>query len=776
MNNPMRLISKSITAALISCAFSAGWAANTIAPQNGNWIISEELGGKPGRGMGIDVQDGVFLMQLYNYNKDGSATFHMATGAVVDNKVDLPLKKYKGGPYFGSGRRDGVEAEDAGNVKIEFTSRTTAIIQLPGEEPKQMQRFNYEGTPEDQWSDPAFVERWAMVAMDADGNPSTTFFADTAIGSQMALVPNMAAGWPYKSSSKFTVHTLDLATPNKHGFMECDYLGSNMEFSCVGEQVDTSSGSAVRKPIKLVMQRSLDDLQGTLTLDGSDTKVMGARVEQTAYAVEENRVVTRAHFRRNSLPEAGTWIINNEITGKAGRGISLDLQKPVGSKHLLFMPIYNYDEKGNATFHIGMATHSPSSVNPSLPAIPVTKYKGGRYLGGPAQDGVEDVYVGPEQITFNTTATGLLQFPKEDPVNFKRFYFGIDQDRIESLVGTWALVPHAGAVKHRILHLKKTSSGVVQDKDAGYTCTVNYWLDLRFVCEPQTVTADQQRIRLGAGFYGAARAILGDGGSLPDSSPELTAIRITDAKGNFVQGGPLYPVDDEGSNPGNGEAAAPTAQIATVSGAVEGGTVTLEGSGKAAAGKRLTYKWTLSSVPAGSKAELASADTINPSFVADKPGSYQITLVVNDGSKESAPAKLTITVMPKDGIRLLRDDDSAASGQALSWPYTASSEISASVACVGGCTNTYKIAQYKLQVNGADYTVANLTATNLTSGSSVAASFEGLSEGQVVTADKPVSFALRSAFTNGKTVNLKFSFTIKETGETFSYTTVFKTN
>ncbi len=305
---------------------------------------------------------------------------------------------------------------------------------------------------------------------------------------------------------------------------------------------------------------------------------------------------------------------------------------------------------------------------------------------------------------------------------------------------------------------------------------MNYWLDLRFVCEPQTVTADQQRIRLGAGFYGAARAILGDGGSLPDSSPELTAIRITDAKGNFVQGGPLYPVDDEGSNPGNGEAAAPTAQIATVSGAVEGGTVTLEGSGKAAAGKRLTYKWTLSSVPAGSKAELASADTISPSFVADKPGSYQITLVVNDGSKESAPAKLTITVMPKDGIRLLRDDDSAASGQALSWPYTASSEISASVACVGGCTNTYKIAQYKLQVNGADYTVANLTATNLTSGSSVAASFEGLSEGQVVTADKPVSFALRSAFTNGKTVNLKFSFTIKETGETFSYTTVFKTN
>lgn len=772
----MRLISKSITAALISCAVSAGWAANTIAPQNGNWIIADELGGKPGRGMGIDVQDGIFLMQLYNYNKDGSATFHMATGPVVDNKVDTPLKKYKDGPYFGGGRRDGVEAEDAGNVKIEFTSRTTAMIQLPGEEAKLMHRFNYESTPEDQWSDPAFVERWAMVAMDADGNPTTTFFADTGVGSQMAMSPDMAAGWPYKSSSKFTVHTLDVGSPKVHGFMECEYLGSNLEFSCVGEQIDTSSGSSVRKPISLVMQRSIDDLQGTLTLNGNDTKVIGARVEQTSYAMEQNKVVTTAYFRRNSLPEAGTWIVSSEVTGKAGRGISLDLQKVVGAKHMLFMPIYNYDEKGNATFHIGMAIHSPSAVNPTLPAIPVMKYKGGRYLGGPAQDGVEDVYFGPAQVTFNTTATGLVHFPKEDPVSFKRFYFGINQDRVESLVGTWALVPHGGAVKHRILHLKKTASGVVEDKAAGYTCTVSYWLDQRFVCEPKTLTSDQQRIRLGAGYYGAARAILGDGGSLPDSTPELTAIRIADGQGNLVQGGPLYPVDDEGSNPGNGEAAAPTAQIGAVTSAVEGSTVTLEGSGKAAPGKRLTYKWALNSAPAGSVAQLTSADTINPSFVADKAGSYVITLVVNDGSKDSAAAKVTVTAIAKDGIRLLLDDDSSASGKALSWPYTGSSEISANVACVGACDTTYKITQYKLQVNGADYTIANLKATNLTTGSNVKASFEGLSEGQVIASDKPVSFALRSAYTSGKSVNLSFSFTIKETGQSFNYTSTFKTN
>ena len=143
----MRPFTKSTTAALISCAFSAGWAANTITPQNGNWIITNELTGKPGRGMGIDVQDGIFLMQLYNYNKDGSATFHMATGPVVDNKVVAALKQYKDGPSFGGTPKNGTEAADAGNVEIEFTSRTTATIKLPGEKIKRMQRFNYESMP-----------------------------------------------------------------------------------------------------------------------------------------------------------------------------------------------------------------------------------------------------------------------------------------------------------------------------------------------------------------------------------------------------------------------------------------------------------------------------------------------------------------------------------------------------------------------------------------------------------------------------------------------------
>src|SRR5215472_412150 len=60
-------------------------------------------------------------------------------------------------------------------------------------------------------------------------------------------------------------------------------------------------------------------------------------------------------------------------------------------------------------------------------------------------------------------------------------------------------------------------------------------------------------------------------------------------------------------------------------------------------GDRLTYHWTLSMRPAGSAAALDSATSVNPSFVADKPGSYQAQLIVNDGHADSAPSMVTIS-------------------------------------------------------------------------------------------------------------------------------------
>jgi hypothetical protein len=77
---------------------------------------------------------------------------------------------------------------------------------------------------------------------------------------------------------------------------------------------------------------------------------------------------------------------------------------------------------------------------------------------------------------------------------------------------------------------------------------------------------------------------------------------------------------------------------------VLGNVARLNGSGSSDANDdRLTYRWTLSTRPAGSSATLVDATLAQPSFRADAIGLYVATLVVNDGTVDSAPASVTVT-------------------------------------------------------------------------------------------------------------------------------------
>src|ERR1039458_3030964 len=60
-------------------------------------------------------------------------------------------------------------------------------------------------------------------------------------------------------------------------------------------------------------------------------------------------------------------------------------------------------------------------------------------------------------------------------------------------------------------------------------------------------------------------------------------------------------------------------------------------------GNPLTYQWSLVGLPSGSLATLTGANTVSPSFTVDKPGTYQIRLIVNDGVNDSSPAFVTVT-------------------------------------------------------------------------------------------------------------------------------------
>ena len=197
-------------------------------------------------------------------------------------------------------------------------------------------------------------------------------------------------------------------------------------------------------------------------------------------------------------------------------------------------------------------------------------------------------------------------------------------------------------------------------------------------------------------------------------------------------------------------------------------------------GDPLTYLWGITSKPEGSAAKLSSDTAIRPNFVADKAGDYVVSLVVNDGKQESKPTTTTITAAEVAQSVALYEIGGGFIGSTetlRAWPYASGGTVSASVTCVGtGCDTTYELASFKLKANGGSYTIANLTAVNATSGSPVAASFEGLRNGQTIAAGQTVDFTLRADFTKGRTVNLKYAFTIKETGERFSYNASLKTN
>ncbi len=88
---------------------------------------------------------------------------------------------------------------------------------------------------------------------------------------------------------------------------------------------------------------------------------------------------------------------------------------------------------------------------------------------------------------------------------------------------------------------------------------------------------------------------------------------------------------------------APVANAGTDQNVAAGALVTLDGGASSDVNNDpLTYMWSLTSKPASSNAVLSSPTLVNPTFTADKAGTYVASLTVSDGTVNSTSATVNI--------------------------------------------------------------------------------------------------------------------------------------
>jgi hypothetical protein len=161
---------------------------------------------------------------------------------------------------------------------------------------------------------------------------------------------------------------------------------------------------------------------------------------------------------------------------------------------------------------------------------------------------------------------------------------------------------------------------------------------------------------------------------------------------------------------------APVANAGPDQSAVVGQSVHLDGSGSSDVdGNSLTYQWSFTSVPPSSTVALSDPAAVQPTFVVDKPGTYVVQLLVNDGSVSSAPDTVTISTINSKPVANAGADQEAHVGATVQLDGSGSTDAD-------GDTLTYQWSLASAPA-GSSATLTNATTVQATFVPDVAATY-----------------------------------------------------
>ncbi len=129
------------TVAIERHALPSSASQGAFSPQAGWWWNP----GEPGRGFGIELQNGTLMVTGAMYDADGNATWYMSSGGMTaEHLYQGSWVRFGGGQTLdGDWRAAGVVDANAGALSLQFSDESNAMMTLPNGRQIALTRFDF---------------------------------------------------------------------------------------------------------------------------------------------------------------------------------------------------------------------------------------------------------------------------------------------------------------------------------------------------------------------------------------------------------------------------------------------------------------------------------------------------------------------------------------------------------------------------------------------------------------------------------------------------------